>query len=44
MTPRSQLPLERRHVHLLEKPVAERVVHLVETTNDRFGQLSSMSS
>ena len=39
MSSRPYLPLERRHVHLLEKAVAECVVDLVEAADDRFGQL-----
>src|SRR5215210_5196582 len=35
----SQVPLERRHVYLLEKPEAERVVHVVERADDRMSQL-----
>src|SRR5688572_10374976 len=38
VTSRAQLPLEPHDVDVLEKPEAERVVHLVECTNDRPGQ------
>jgi hypothetical protein len=39
MTPRQQLALESRDVYVLEESKAERIVDVVERTDDRLGQL-----